>query len=182
MSREGVVLAAEVVGVVGGSIAVLFAPQPALRTTSIVAVAMALLAEGPLARLIGVSLVAFSAGELLVWVEGQLDGLAAMVLVPAFTWTWLVAMTVPAAIAGDRCVRPSVARLRRRMSVPFAGPLASGFLALGASLLTLWATTETSDPVRASVWLAFVTATGVTTAAAIREDRRAARAGGVRRG
>jgi hypothetical protein len=87
--------------------------NPDIRTVAIVGVALALVVEGRDARLFGLSLVAFSAGALLIWIEGRLDGLGAAVLVPALTLSWLLAMAVAAAIAFDRWSRPVIARLSR---------------------------------------------------------------------
>lgn len=183
MSRATIVAGAELLGVVC-SVTVVVVSDPRVRTIAIVGVALALLAEGRDARLFAVSLVAYSTGGLLSWFDGWIKSPAAIVLSPALTLGWLIAMAVPAAIACDRWLRPLIARIRRLAAVPFARPIASGFFALTASLATLAITTSQPEPIRASVWLAFLTATAVATAGAVREDRRrvqSAKAGDARR-
>jgi hypothetical protein len=168
----------------GGALVLAASPDGAVRGASAAVVGTVLVVEGGNARLFGWSAIAFSFAWPLASVVPTLSGPAGATAVSLLTLTWIVAMGVPAAIASDRSLRrlsPSVQRFR---NVPYLGAIFGGYLALAGSLGTLWFTTTSPDPLRASIQLAFLTAGGIAAAAAVREDRRRTkrlRAGALRR-
>lgn len=151
--------------------AMLLAPAPEVRAAAAGVMSAALLARPGGGRAFGVTAAMLALAPLAQGCLGALGGPGGSAAGLLLVLGWLLAATLPAAVAADRWWRQAGRRLERALRAPYFRAVLAAYASVLGSVAAISVTASARDPVVPSIELALVGAVGAAAWAAVREDR-----------